>query len=65
MENIKEYINEDFRHNQVLHDETMIEISDELKQAGYSDKIVKMFKHYHSQYVSPDFLANILLDIKK
>ena len=42
----------------------MKKIADELQSAGYSDKIVKMFKNYSSQYVTPSFIAKILLELK-
>ncbi len=71
MKDIKELlVNEDFGSkinsgfNTTFHKEQMEELADELKSAGYSDKIVKMFKNYSSQYVTPGFIAQILLELK-
>lgn len=58
-------LNENAKFNHVFHDEKMSEFSDKLKAAGYSDNIVRMFKFYGSQYVTPEFIAKLLLELKK
>ena len=72
MKDIKELlVNEDFgskpnlSFNTTFHKEQMKELSDELKSAGYSDKIVKMFKNYSDKYITPGFISEILLELKK
>lgn len=64
MKDIQTRINEDAGFNKTFHKEQMSQYADELKSAGYSDKIVKLFKNYSSQYVTPGFVAKILLEIK-
>ena len=65
MKDIKDYIvNEDAGFNSTFHNEQMRKFADELQSAGYSDKIVKMFKNYSTQYVTPSFIAKILLELK-
>jgi len=65
MKSIKELlVNEDAGYNKTFHKEQMEKLADELKSAGYSDKIVNMFKNYSSQYVTPGFIGQILLELK-
>lgn len=65
MKDIKELlVNEDSGFNKTFHKEQMEQVADELQSAGYSDKIVKLFKNYSSQYVTPGFIAKILLELK-
>lgn len=65
MKNIKELlVNEDAGYNKTFHKEQMEKLADKLKSAGYSDNIVKMFKYNPSQYATPGFIAQILLELK-
>lgn len=65
MKDIQTRINEDVGFNKTFHKEQMEQLADDLKSAGYSDKIVNLFKNYSSQYVTPGFVAKVLLELKK
>ena len=66
MKDIKNYfIDEERGYNQTFHNEEMTEYANKLKSAGYSDNIVKLFKGYLPEYVTPQFIAQVLLELKK
>ena len=65
MKDIKTLINEDVRFNKTFHKEQMEQLADDLKSAGYSDKIVNLFKNYSNQYITPGFVVKVLLELKK
>ena len=65
MKDIQTRINEDAGFNKTFHKEQIEKLADKLKSAGYSDKIVKMFKYNPSQYATPGFIGEILLELKK
>lgn len=66
MKDIKELlVNEDAGFNKTFNKEQLEKLADELKSAGYSDNIVRMFKFNTSQYATPGFIGKILLELKK